>query len=88
MPAAADQEIEVHTLVGLQDVLAEQAGIAPLGLGSRGGAIVFPPASSAGLTSKCKERAGTSKVMKSPVRTRANGPPRAASGATCNTTVP
>jgi hypothetical protein len=33
-------------------------------------------------------RAGTSSTIGSPVRTSASGPPAAASGATCRTTVP
>ena len=45
-------------------------------------------ASSASLTSRCSFRAGTSSSMMSPVLTSASGPPAAASGATCSTTVP
>jgi germacradienol/geosmin synthase len=44
--------------------------------------------SSSSGTSSVSARAGTSRVIQSPVRTSARGPPAAASGATCSTTVP
>ncbi len=92
VPAGADEEIEVDPPVGLEYVVHEQPGVAPLGHSANrrrpGPSSERLCASSSPLNSTSSERRGTSRVTQSPERNSDSGPPTAASGATWSTTVP
>ena len=85
--AAAYQEIEVGALMGLLDVLGVEFYVTagwvwrrrPLGTAGGKRGVVHVQADGA---------AGTSSVIISPERASASGPPAAASGEACRTTVP
>ena len=91
-PLAPCEEVEVGAGVGLHDVVDVQALPAAARVGER-----RPPSPSLGvargelLGRDAPRRCGrprTSRLIQSPVCTRPSGPPAAASGVTCSTTVP
>ena len=80
-PSAADQEIEIASLVGLQYVIDIEVAITAGVSGRR--TMRFAPFSQA------RRHLGLIDIqVQTPLRTMASGPPARASGATCNTTVP
>jgi L-alanine-DL-glutamate epimerase-like enolase superfamily enzyme len=83
------QEVEVGALVGLQHVVDVQLPVAAGPWRAAGGL----PGGAGGAPVRRRPRAGaaaggTSSVIRSPFCTSASGPPAAASGAVCSTTVP
>jgi hypothetical protein len=86
----ADEEVEVGAGIGLLYVVYIEPLPAANGTckAREGGGVRSAALQLLSETSSVNIRSGTSRVISSPVCTNASGPPAAASGATCSTTVP
>ena len=86
--AAPDQEVEIDAFIGLQHVVHVHLHVAAVGSRRRRRPGGTPGGELRLIDMQVQAARRTSRVMRSPLRTRASGPPAAASGATWSTTVP